>query len=1030
MGQEQHITFGFDGTLVERVSPLSPIMAPPKFVRLDNVSMGRTPGLPLKAPRFTSLGTRSTARQVGSLVRSNVRRPSTVYLGMPQTGQVEIEATDAPTSLPSPMDSTFRAQNAYWPVSVVDSGVSFSPLRVWEQAVCDNIMAAITYEYALTNVQLWVSFAGEAPRHVADLGTLLTLNDMAGLGITRHGDEGSYRLWYKLAGVIKCHALTVSGTTMTLGAANTVYTPAAGTYVSVAYASFGAAGEGDSNYAWMVTADSAVATTLKFLKVNINTYAIAASASFAAQIPNTEFYCALSHLRIGIVDYFAMSWSDSGGPGARCQVVSTTGTVVVAAGTFDGGVFGPVAAQWLATGAWVGTIYLSCRTAGAIGGTQTRTRFQFRQGPTMGSPGTIDDDFEMPWHMPHSRGTMWWRSATEVQPFFPMQALYDYGAAVTDPEFLEDPSYEIYTPQMHDATGKEFVLTSIARVGVDRAANAANWASTSNVHCSPEGRLRLLYLAEPEASARDQGRYGRFVEIDLTRGGRSVMDERGVGLIAAAQPAYCDGHEVVEWGPLHKPKVWADSVGGSGPALAAGDYAYRAVVLWYDAAGQVHRSAPSLPFTLTSPGGSHVLRVTIATTSRNGISQPDYEVEVYCNKDSDPSGYTLLTGGGTPMAPTSKSSNGHWYYDFVWAYDASSKALYSTGTSGQELLPAAPPPLWDIAIVGPRVWGIDAEDRSRAVHTKLKQDKVAHEFAGQEIRFASGVKLTAVAELDGLPLFLTSDGAFLVDGDGPNNTGYGQFPNPQRVSSHPCTQRDSVIRTPAGVFWANDARFVLWQSGGGARVFDELNVPANIDGATCFEGTNEVVWWAQGTAYVYNYAQDKWSRWESVVGADGFALVVKTGSSSGLALSCDDDTATATCYEVDLTQGHATLQAAWETAWWQPSGPLGDNTISEVNILCAYQGPHGVTVTTYTDFQTDAAHTSQMVLSAADVESARQGSLVYELRMWTATPNARAIKVVVQETGATGDGCAALACSVVIAPEPGLQRRYLSAGNK
>jgi hypothetical protein len=1020
MGTEQQVTFDFVGSLADRVAETS--QQPPRMSIVKNVSYGRELGVPRKCAAVTGASSFS-ARPAGALVRSTVSgRRSTAYLGDPSAGIRDIEALGG-SAVVSGLVSGSRAMNAYWPTEITDAGVAFP--QNGHAAVCDDIVATIVVVNPLTGPwNLYVSYLGGPPQLVGNLTFART-----SVAITKHG-AGVYRLWYMRSNAIRCRALSISGSTLTVGGENTIYTPVTAQVVQPAYASFGTDGNGDATFCWVLTQDAATNTTMRLLKVNIGTFAVTSSLAFAAELPSTnDFQFALAHLSIGGVNYLALAWSDASAAQARSAVVNGDSmTTAIAAAATGAGVPGPVAIQWMAVGTWVGTVVAACDNVATIGTSAAFTDFYFRQGPTMGSPGTTDDIVTMYWHQPLSAGCMWARSSTEVYPLFTMQANYDEYPALTDLEFLEDPSLEVYTPQLYDESNAEFTLSSVARFGVDRCVAGAAFglvvkgAQAQYSFCTQAGVLRCIYNAEPGATY--EGECVRFVNIDLTAGGRNVQDDKGVGLIGAAQPAYWDGNESVEWGPLHKPKVIASATGGTS-TLLTGAYAYRAYVSWRDSAGQEHRSGVSLPSTTINPAGTAArIWVTIPKTCRDGVTQLEFEVHVYGSKNGGPF-YLLQPSTTGRLIPTDKDDVGCWLFEGVPEVSATT-LLWSTGAGLQELFPVAPPPLWDLAMVGPRLWAIDAENRSRAVCTKLKQDGIAHEFAdGLEVLFTGGQKLYAVNELDGVPLFLTNQGAFLVHGDGFDNTGQGTgWSFPMRIAQPACTQRDSVVRTPVGVFYANDDRFVLLQSGGGARVFDELQAPTGIMRADVFEATTEVVFWtATGAAYVYNYLLDKWSTWDSSVDAtDGIYV-------HGNQLIAFFSSGICSFRVVDVESPNTTLQARWKTGWVAIAGPQAPCTHRELLLLVKRQGTHGITVNVYTDYQTDAAHTTTVVLSNANVTSANEGGY-YTERIVLNAPQARAFMVDVQETGSAGDGCVPIACTVIANVEPGVQRRYLAVANK
>ena len=86
--------------------------------------------------------------------------------------------------------------------------------------------------------------------------------------------------------------------------------------------------------------------------------------------------------------------------------------------------------------------------------------------------------------------------------------------------------------------------------------------------------------------------------------------------IAAGCPSVFDGQSVVELGFAWYPMLLSVVYSGTGGAMqTSGVYQYVAVYEWYDARGQIHRSAVSDPATFTATGSGNTGSVTLSVTT-------------------------------------------------------------------------------------------------------------------------------------------------------------------------------------------------------------------------------------------------------------------------------------------------------------------------------------------------------------------------------------------------------------------------------
>src|SRR5690606_16046992 len=107
-------------------------------------------------------------------------------------------------------------------------------------------------------------------------------------------------------------------------------------------------------------------------------------------------------------------------------------------------------------------------------------------------------------------------------------------------------------------------------------------------------------------------------------------------------------------------------------------------------------------------------------------------------------------------------------------------ALYSDGSPGSELWSEPPPPFLAIKRIGDRVWGIDAEDRSRVWFSKPIVPGFAVEWNAVCTLYVSDIG-EGIEDWNGRPAIFGKNAIWIIDGEGPNANGVGQFALPARL---------------------------------------------------------------------------------------------------------------------------------------------------------------------------------------------------------------------------------------------------------
>ncbi len=300
---------------------------------------------------------------------------------------------------------------------------------------------------------------------------------------------------------------------------------------------------------------------------------------------------------------------------------------------------------------------------------------------------------------------------------------------------------------------------------------------------------------------------------------------------------------------------------GSGSNLAAGTYAYCAVLCWEDAQGRLHRSAPSPVATRAHSGTNGIvatLRAHFATMLDLDVGGQQWTAELY---RTEAGGSTFYLQQSKAIAPNT---------DTAFAEDVTTDASLATHrllyTTGGVLQNEPPPPPAALCTHQGRLWGISAQDPHVLFCSKVAEERVAPEFnAVLQVRLDDPA--VALASTDDKLVAFTANDAWYIVGEGPDNTNAGTFNPPERVAgSAGATGPKAAAAFPGGILVHTQAGFQLM--GRDLSFADADYLPVNFSGARDIGATLHLpakrqVWFmAEGGSAsiewaVYDYSQEQ-----------------------------------------------------------------------------------------------------------------------------------------------------------------------------
>lgn len=1001
---------------------VQPLGERPRVVSSLNTRLTKARGRVTKAPARTTLSV--GLRRCGGIVPSRAYDSAVAFFHPGDGGNRRIARGVVGTL--SAQHNASNQQNSYYPLRVSRAGVLpataptlYGPAVAYDPATGYAYYATIGEVFAsagaLAIVVTVIGSGGELvclPTRVVSYGSAITNPFMALTAFS-----GQVTLWYKSTSTnaILAARLTVSGTTVSIGAPSTIYTPTAITLGSAALAYDPA----DAANVYIVCFQSA-SNNARLLRVDPTTFAVSTGLDVATGgDASTKHAIAYVHDGTSGQLIWMASW-----PAGACSLFAADPTTLATswsqtsrmwwadAGSVSCGFY-----RTAATPAALNHAVYAVTRQGTVASTATDggTRVEARAY----SGGALLVSGTAPWYQMVSQiCTVKIESSTQFYPVFALSPYYALsgGDDPTSVEFISDPSVELMRLRYDPNVASAVLFDPVGRVGTDMVTRYPGEPLGVNSIVYAGGAIRLVYAADSLDGIRRSGLVARYVDLDPGMWSpRAAFLASGQAVVAAALPAAWDGAELTEFQPLRAPKIVGSASGGSGETLT-GTYLFAAVISWRDAAGTVHRSPPSNIVTLTPAADAVRLWVTYPISYRNAYSQDFVTVTLYASQD----------GGTTLYAQTtsldSASSTAYWLaFTTVWdpVQSALTPAIYSEGGPTELKIPYAPNAMRDARVIGDRLWVIDAE-RNRAYYSQpLSTEALFGIFPAmnptQYVDFpASAGTLLAVENWKEAPLFGTSTGWWTVDGEGPdalNNPPF--FAQPRQVSDIPCTDTESVFLTPAGILFRSNKRFAL--AGDTFVQLEDLNASTDVVGTVVFRDQYEaVVFLSNGTAAVYNFLKRAWTRWDaSVFSSSGAISAAVQDPWSGKALYFSDS-ATA-LFSMDPTSVSTTAQMSILTGHVIPGGPQDDTTLQTFVLRAAKGGTHGVSLQVATDY--DALQTAK-AYSSAEIDNATVNGR-YDLWPEPKSIPARAVALSIVETGASGDGMQPLNVTLELLRNPG-----------
>jgi hypothetical protein len=437
----------------------------------------------------------------------------------------------------------------------------------------------------------------------------------------------------------------------------------------------------------------------------------------------------------------------------------------------------------------------------------------------------------------------------------------------------------------------------------------------------------------------------------------SLSTDTGLYLVSGMVQAY-DGVSFFEQGYHVYPEgmVGTPSSGGS---MGAGQYQYVFLWEWYDDRGQIHRSAPSVPLTVTSGASGQVSWVvpTLRLTARKGNRTAPI-LAVYRTLEIGANGGSLFLRVSSRITPG--TNNGIVFnnpaVDTVTFVDqladssiVANEYLYTTGNVLENL---PPEPCTAGTVYKGRIVLNSTDGTGLSQYSKFAAPGEAPSF-NPALNIAidlEGGDITGYGVIDDKLILSKAKAKWVTYGEPASNTGInGTLAFPERIADSSGVQAPlSVLASEFGMFYRGERGYYLLSrslqeeyAGAAVEDFGGLS-PA---GAIAVENLQQLRFYHKdGECLIFDTFFKAWSSFaqrecEGVVVWNGIPATVNTDGE----VRVEDGGS-------GFTDNSSYTSMAIETGWISMAGVQGYQRAWRLLLLCRYMSPHRLMVRIATDF--------------------------------------------------------------------------------
>jgi len=409
--------------------------------------------------------------------------------------------------------------------------------------------------------------------------------------------------------------------------------------------------------------------------------------------------------------------------------------------------------------------------------------------------------------------------------------------------------------------------------------------------------------------------------------------------------------------------IWPDDIlatsSTTGGTMTAQQYSYQVTYEWTDAQGNLHRSAPSIPSSVTTTGATSSVTLDIPTlrltykTSNNPV-----RIVIYRWSVAQQTFYQITSITSPLLNDTSVDSV--QYVDTVPDADIlGNPILYTTGGIVENI---GPPASTVMTLFKSRLFILDSEDRNLLWYSKQVIEATPVEMSDLFTIFVpptvgaqgSTGDITALAALDDKLIVFKRDALYYIVGTGPDNTGANNdFSEPVFITGTVgCTNQQSIVFMPNGLMFQSDKG--IWLLGRdltttyiGSPV-ERYTQGSLVKSALAIPGTNQVRFTMDsGITLMYDYFYGQWGTFTNIPAISSTLYLNLHTQLNSLGQIFQENPGS-------YLDGSKPVLMSFTTGWFNLAGVQGFQRAYEMYLLGKYISPHKLNVQVAYDYNPSA----------------------------------------------------------------------------
>lgn len=399
--------------------------------------------------------------------------------------------------------------------------------------------------------------------------------------------------------------------------------------------------------------------------------------------------------------------------------------------------------------------------------------------------------------------------------------------------------------------------------------------------------------------------------------------------------------------------LWPDSVevttSTSGGLLTAQTYFYQVTYEWSDNQGNIYRSAPSIPVSVTTTGSTSSNTVNVPNLRLTLKIANPVKIVIY-RWSSSQQVYNQITSIIAPQLNSTTADSIAYVDTLADSSIVGNNIIYTTGGVVEDV---NGPATNIMTVFDTRVWLVDAEDPnllwvSKQVieATPVEMSDLFTIYVAPNIGTTSSTgPITAIFPMDDKLIIFKKNAIYYINGVGPNNLGttsigcsLGNYSQPIYVTSVVgCTNQRSIVLTQEGLMFQSDKG--IWKLG---RNLQPSYIGAAVEGfnssivnsANVIPETNYVLFTLNtGEMLMYDYY---YGQWGTFVGAPAISSCIYNGLHTILTPFGEILQETPGLY---LDNSNPVL-LSFTTSWFNLASLQGYERFYDFYILAQYKSPH------------------------------------------------------------------------------------------